>query len=157
MADLLAVQALPLIHELGYDLADLEFVKEGANWYLRFFIEHADAGAPVTTDDCQKVSERLSGWLDDTDPIPQAYFLEVSSPGIERPLKNDKDFVSFQGRMVQVGTFAPIDGHKYLIGILGPATDKELTIKQEGRDYPIPRDMISGVRLYWDEEDEKDK
>ena len=76
---------MPLIRELGYGLVHMELVKEGANWYLRFFIEHLEQDIPITTDDCQRVSEKLSDWLDEADPIPQAYFLEVSSPGIERP------------------------------------------------------------------------
>jgi ribosome maturation factor RimP len=145
-------KAAPVLGELGYDLADLEYVKEGANWYLRFFIEHLDTEAPMSIDDCQKASERLSAWLDEADPIPQAYFLEVSSPGVERPLKKEKDFVRFQGYMVQITTYAPYEGKKLHLGLLGPASEKEITIRQEDKDLTIEREKISGVRLYWTED-----
>jgi ribosome maturation factor RimP len=154
MADKIYEKALPVVRELGYDLADLELVKEGANWYLRFFIEHWPDEQPVDINDCQKVSERLSDWLDETDPIPQAYFLEVSSPGIERPLKQEKDFIRFRGSMVRVNMFAPFQGKKTHLGLLGPVSDKELCLQEESRDLIIPRELISGIHLYWDENEE---
>jgi len=154
LADRIAESVLPILLELGYDLVNTEYVKEGANRYLRFFIEHEDPSEPVTTDDCQTVSEKLSDWLDEADPIPQAYFLEVSSPGIERPLKKEKDFIRFKGHMVQVGTFAPLNGEKQHPGLLGLVTEKELTLKQKDRDLLIPRETISGVRLYWNDKEE---
>ncbi|MDR0469660.1 MAG: ribosome maturation factor RimP [Peptococcaceae bacterium] len=153
MIDKIAEKALPIIRDTGYEMADIELVKEGSNWYLRFFIEHPNPDEPITTDDCGKVSERLSDWLDKEDPIPYAYFLEVSSPGIERPLKTDKDFSRFQGCMVQVMTFAPVDGKKMHIGSLGLVTEKEFVLQQDERDIVFAREKISGVRLYWDEED----
>jgi len=158
LAGRIAGKAAPLILELGYELTDMEFVKEGANWYLRFFIEHKEADAAVTTDDCQLVSERLSLWLDEEDPIPQAYFLEVSSPGVERPLKTSKDFERFQEQMVRVNLFAPVDGGKSHLGLLGPVSGQEIILKQNHRELRIPREMVSGVHLYWpgagDESDE---
>ena len=152
LTDSIAEKALPMIKDLGYDLADLEYVSEGANWYLRFFIENEDADIPVTTDDCQKVSERLSDWLDEADPVPQAYFLEVSSPGLERLLKRDQDFARFQGRKVRVSAFAPVEGAKEHIGSLGPVTDKALFLHQDERELAIPREMIAAVRLHWDDD-----
>ena len=151
LADDIARQALPTVQSMGFDLADTELVKEGANWYLRFFIEHLASDDPVNLDDCQQVSESLSKWLDETDPVPYAYFLEVSSPGIERPLKKEKDFLRFRGHMVQVGAFAPIGGKKRLVGLLGAVDDKELILQMEGQEIQIPRDKISSVRLFWDE------
>lgn len=153
IADRIEEKALPLIRELGYDLTDIEYVREGPNWYLRFFIEHMDTDEPVNTDDCQKVSEKLSAWLDEADPIPQAYFLEISSPGIERPLKKEKDFLRFQGRNVQVTTYAPVAGDKKHYGRLGPVTEKELALRQDKQDILIPRELISGVHLYWDDKE----
>jgi ribosome maturation factor RimP len=148
----IAEKALPIVQGAGYDLADAELVKEGANWFLRFFIERPDPDEAVTTDDCQKVSERLSEWLDEADPIPHAYFLEVSSPGIERALKTEKDFKRFQGRMVQVTAYAPIDGAKTHLGTLGAVTESELSIWQDGRDVKLAREKIASVRLHWDED-----
>ena len=142
------------MQEMGYGLADLELIKEGVNWYLRFYIEHEDPADPVDILDCQRVSERLSDWLDETDPIPQAYFLEVSSPGIERPLKSEKDFIRYQGAVVRVDTSAPIDGKTVHIGLLGPVTAGELTLIQEKQDVVIQRNILSGIHLYWDEEEE---
>ncbi len=154
LAEKIQEKALPIIRELGYDLADMELVKEGANWYLRFFIEHLDAEQIVDIDDCQKVSERLSDWLDETDPIPQAYFLEVSSPGIERPLKKEQDFIRFKGSLVEVSLFAPFQGKKTYVGSLGDVSDKELILGQDDRDLTIPREMIANIHLYWDENEE---
>ncbi|MCL1849309.1 MAG: ribosome maturation factor RimP [Clostridiales bacterium] len=136
-------------------MADLELVKEGANWYLRFFIEHQAQEEPVTIDDCQAASEKLSDWLDENDPIPQAYFLEVSSPGIERPLKKEGDYARFQGSMVQVKTYKPVNGGKAHIGLLGPVSDETLILRQDGEDVTIARDMISGVYLYWDDKEDE--
>ena len=149
LAGLISAQATPIVMDLGYELADLELVKEGANWYLRFFIEHAELGEAITTDDCQKVSEKLSDWLDEADPIPQSYFLEVSSPGLERPLKTEKDFARFRGCMVQVGTYAPVHGGKLHIGRLGEVTESELRLTIGDHELTIERDKISSVRLHW--------
>ena len=147
LLDQILEAAEPRVEALGYDLADLEFVKEGANWYLRFFI---DKEGGVDLDDCQKVSDMLSDWLDETDPIPQAYFLEVSSSGIERVLKRDKDFLRFAGSAVAVRLFGPWQGHKQYEGILGEATATDLSITDgQGQILKIPRDMISRVNLVW--------
>ncbi|MEL7623275.1 MAG: ribosome maturation factor RimP [Clostridiales bacterium] len=154
LAERIQEKAVPIIRELGYELADMELVKEGANWYLRFFIEHLDVEKTVDIDDCQKVSERLSDWLDETDPIPQAYFLEVSSPGIERPLKKEQDFIRFKGSMVEVSLFAPFQGKKNYVGSLGTLSANELFLVQDDRDLGIPREMIASVHLYWDENGE---
>ena len=161
LVEMIAEKTRPIIRGMDYDLVDIEFAKEGVNRYLRFFIEHTDVDLPVTTDDCQQVSERLSVWLDEADPIPQAYFLEVSSPGLERPLKDQRDYDRFLGRMVLVETSAPVEGEVSHIGHLGPATGKGLVLKQKDRELSIPADVISGARLYWMEEDvarnQKDK
>lgn len=147
LLDQIMEAAEPRIEALGYDLADLELVKEGANWYLRFFI---DKEGGVDLDDCQKTSEMLSDWLDETDPIPQAYFLEVSSPGIERVLRRDKDYLRFAGSAVAVKLFGPWQGHKQYEGILGETTADYITITDDqGQALQIPRDMISRVNLVW--------
>ena len=139
-----------LVLDAGYDLADIELVKEGANWYLRFFIERVDPDEAISIDDCEKVSEILSDWLDANDPIPQAYFLEVSSPGIERPLKREKDFLRFRESVVKVSAYAPVHGKKTHIGLLGPVTERELTLTVDGEDLLFDRDKVASVRLHWD-------
>jgi len=154
LADRIAEKTLPMIRDMGYDLADIELVKEGANRYLRFFIEHLDPAIPVNTDDCQAVSEKLSDWLDEADPIPQAYFLEVSSPGLERRIRSEKDFTRFQGHMTQVSTYAPLNGEKLHLGLLGPVSPEEVILRRKDGDISIPREKISVIRLYWNEQEE---
>ena len=99
----------PIIAEKGLELVDLEFVKEGVNWYLRVYIDK-DGG--VNIDDCEAVSRALEVKLDEKDPIEQAYILEVSSPGIDRPLKKDADFVKYQGEIIDVKLYKAQDGSK---------------------------------------------
>ena len=103
--DLVTELVLPIVEKNSFELVDVEFVKEGANWFLRVYI---DKEGGITLDDCQIVSEELSVLLDEKDPINRRYFLEVSSPGIERPLKKDRDFERFKGSLVKVKTFNAI-------------------------------------------------
>ncbi|RYD06553.1 hypothetical protein N752_02485 [Desulforamulus aquiferis] len=103
----------PVINELNLELVDVDYVKEGGNWYLRVFIDKLGG---VDLDDCQTASEKVDVVLDELDPISQAYFLEVSSPGIERPLKKPADFERFKGHLINVTTYAPIDGNKSFKG-----------------------------------------
>jgi len=139
--------AEPLCEEEGLELVDVEFVKEG-EWYLRIFIDTLGE-EKMGLDQCEVVSRKISKVLDETDPIVQAYRLEVSSPGIERPLKKDKDFLRFQGRKVKVRFFKPWNGAKELEGILGAVTADVLML--EGTEnYEIPRTEISKVNLVWD-------
>jgi ribosome maturation factor RimP len=103
--------AKPIIEELGLELVDIEYVREGADWYLRIYIDK-DGG--VTLDDCESVSRPLSKKLDEVDPIPQAYLLEVSSPGVERPFKKDRDFEKAIGENVKIKFYKAINGKKQL-------------------------------------------
>src|SRR5664279_4772445 len=86
----------PIVREQGLELVNVEYIREGAHWYLRLYIDK-DGG--VDMDDCSRVSHMVSEMLDQNNPIPQAYMLEVSSPGLERPLKKEADFVRFQGSL----------------------------------------------------------
>ena len=149
--------AQPILAELGYELADLELAKEGANWYLRFFIDKEGREGSVDLEDCRRASEALSPWLDEADPIPHAYFLEVSSPGIERVLKKDKDFAAFAGRWIQVSLYSPIDGQKIYIGTLGPVTADCLSLTVEEKELSIAREKIAKVQLYWKGEDDDEE
>ena len=100
----------PVVEREGYELVDTEFVKEGPDWFLRVYI---DQESGIQVDDCAKISHLLSEFLDkEEDLIPQAYYLEVSSPGIERVLKKDKDFVRFQGSKIQVKLFTKFNDRK---------------------------------------------
>ena len=89
----------PVLEELAYELVDLEFVKEGQSWYLRLYL---DKEGGITLDDCEKASRAIEVVMDEKDPIEQAYYLEVSSPGLDRPLKKEKDFIKYAGEVVDV-------------------------------------------------------
>ncbi len=139
--------AEPVVESMDMELVAVEFVKEGANWYLRIYIDKEDG---VDLDDCQAVSTVLSDLLDEKDPISQAYFLEVSSPGIERILFRGKDFVRFQEALVNVHTYAPINGSKVIKGKLGPVNEENLVLYlEDGEELSVPRNKIAQVRLAW--------
>ncbi|UCZ51688.1 ribosome maturation factor RimP [Bacillus shivajii] len=138
----------PILDELSLELVEVEFKKEGKSWFLRVYIDGENG---VDLDDCTKVSERLSEALDQSDPIEQAYYLEVSSPGAERPLKKEKDFQKAIGKNVNVTTYAPIDGEKTFEGKLvdfnGEALTVEMTIKTRKKEVNIPYDKVAKARL----------
>lgn len=142
--DIVAEMTLPITEKNKFELVDVEFVKEGANWYLRVYI---DKPGGVTIDDCQSVSEELSEKLDETDPIPQSYFLEVSSPGLDRPLKTERDFEKYKGELVEVKLFQSVDGKKVFEGELLGLLDGQVAIKQpDGNEMSFERSKISTVR-----------
>ncbi|WP_027718248.1 ribosome maturation factor RimP [Desulfovirgula thermocuniculi] len=137
--------ARPVVASLGMELVDVEYVKEGGRWYLRVFI---DKPGGVTLDDCQAVSERLDPLLDETDPIPHSYHLEVSSPGVERPLKKPSDYERFAGRRVQLTTFTSLDGQKRFTGHLVGLVDQEVVlVTDDGRERRIPLAQVAQARL----------
>ena len=103
----------------------------------------------IDLDDCELISRALSDILEEKDPIAQAYRLEVSSPGIERPLKRTKDFQRFAGEKVQVRTFSEVEGKKQFIGILGETTEEAVLLDVEGTIISIPRKKISKANLVW--------
>lgn len=117
--------AKPIAEGLGLVLVDVEFVREGKDWYLRVYIDK-DGG--VTLDDCEAVSRPLSDKLDKLDPIPQAYLLEVSSPGVERPFKTSRDFEKAIGENVRVKLYKAINGRKTIDGILEKYDGETVTI-----------------------------
>lgn len=129
--EIVADLALPVVERNNFELVDVEFVKEGANWYLRIYIDKPEG---INLDDCQIVSEELGEILDRVDPIEQSYFLEVSSPGLERPLKRDRDFEKYKGELVEVKVFQAVNGKKIFEGeLLGLINDK-ICIKPEGSE-----------------------
>lgn len=148
VTDLTAEIVTPILDELGLELVDVEFKKEGPNWFLRIFID-SDTG--VDLDDCSQVSEKVSEKLDALDPIEQPYFLEVSSPGAERPLKKEQDLIKAVGKNVYVSTYEPIDGEKGFEGLLksfdGEQLEIEVKIKTMKKVYTIPYEKVASARL----------
>ncbi|SFJ23213.1 ribosome maturation factor RimP [Thermoflavimicrobium dichotomicum] len=137
--------ALPILQAEGLELVDIEFKKEGQNWFLRVFIDREEKG--VDLDDCTRVSEKLSEALDQTDPIPGAYILEVSSPGAERPLKKSSDFKRAIGKYVHISTYEPIDGNKVFEGMLTHYGEDHLTVEVNGRSITLPLAKVAKARL----------
>jgi ribosome maturation factor RimP len=138
----------PLIEEKGMELVDVEFVKEGQNWFLRIFIDKENG---ITLDDCELISRAVSDILDREDPISQSYHLEVSSPGIERPLKKTKDFLRFINNIVEIKTFTPVAGKKKHRGELINADEERITLLIDQEEMIFPRDKISKANLVWDD------
>ncbi len=142
----------PLLAETAMSLVDVEYVRE-KDWYLRIFI---DKPVGVEIDDCQMVSEQLTALLDEKDPIPDKYFLEVSSPGIDRPLKKDKDFEAAYGTKVDIMFFAPWEGLKNLTGVLETHDDEAVWVRKiiKGKEFKNPdrieRKLISVIRPHID-------
>lgn len=145
--DLIAKEVEQIIEGTGLELVDVEYVRE-RNWYLRVFI---DKEGGVDLEDCQAVSEKLSKVLDEKDPISDNYLLEVSSPGLDRILKKDKDFVRYAGRSVDIHFFKAHDGVKYLTAeLVGKTDDGQLQVRLDDRDETIDMKDISQVRLHID-------
>jgi len=145
VVDIVKDLVLPVIEENGFELEDIEFVKEGKEWFLRVYIDK-DGG--ITLDDCQIVSEYLSDKLDEVDPIPHPYYLEVSSPGLDRPLKTERDFEKYKGRLVEVHLYEAVDGQKLIEGELMGLKENRISLKiSEDKIIEIPREKVSQVRL----------
>ncbi len=142
----------PILEDTGISLVDVEYVRE-KDWYLRIYI---DKPGGVEIDDCQFVSEKLAEVLDEKDPIKEKYYLEVSSPGIDRPLKKDKDFTANYGKKVDIQFFSPFEGTKELTGILLSHTEADVEVKriikgkEEKNPIKIERKLISVIRPHID-------
>lgn len=134
----------PILEESQLELTDVEFVKEGATYYLRIYI---DKEGGVTIEHCQKTSKTLEAILDEKDPIKDPYILEVSSPGLDRVLKKDKDFEKFTGSMIDVKLYEPINKKKQLIAKLLAKTPEYLIIEDEGNEIKIAIKNVAIVRL----------
>ena len=126
----------PFLDENGFELVDIEYVKEGGNWFLRVF---ADKEGGIDIDECGRISEYLSAKLDETDPIPDAYFLEVSSPGAERPLKKPEDMAKAVGKHVFMTTYEPIDGAKEFEGKLLSFDGEQAVVEVGKKKHALPR------------------
>ncbi|UJL47965.1 ribosome maturation factor RimP [Virgibacillus sp. NKC19-16] len=138
----------PILEKRNLELVDINYEKEGKNWFLRIYIDKAGG---VDISECGDVSEELSEKLDETDPIKEAYFLEVSSPGVERPLKTKEDVENNLHKNVYLKLYEPIDGSKEHEGILKDFTNDIVTIeykvKTQKKQVEIPYDKIAKARL----------
>ncbi|MCL4516031.1 MAG: ribosome maturation factor RimP [Firmicutes bacterium] len=134
----------PIAQAKEVELVDVEFVREGGQWFLRVYI---DKPGGVAIDDCQAVSEPLSAELDRLDPISYSYTLEVSSPGLERPLRKDADYVKFAGRKIRLTTFEAINGKKEWQGRLIGLVDGEAQVETGSGMLSIPLRKIARANL----------
>ncbi|HHX51520.1 MAG TPA: ribosome maturation factor RimP [Clostridia bacterium] len=138
--DIVSSLLLPVIKELGFELVDVEFVKEGPHRYLRLFIDHPDG---VDLKACETVSRAAELLLDEKDPISESYILEVSSPGLTRPLKKEADFQRCLGQRVVVNTYVPVEGRKSIEGVLEDFDQDTLVLKEDRERVVIPRNKVS--------------
>ncbi|WP_427338693.1 ribosome maturation factor RimP [Caloranaerobacter sp. DY30410] len=137
--------ALQIVKDYGFELVDVEFVKEGSQRFLRIFIDKIGG---ITIEDCQKVSERLSDRLDEIDPIEENYYLEVSSPGLDRPLKTENDYKKSLGKEVEISLYKPIEGKKKFIGKLKNYDATTVTIElDQGSLITIDKKDLAKINL----------
>ena len=135
---------LPIAEENGVEIYDVEYVKEGSDWYLRVYI---DKEGGIAVDDCEVISRILSDWLDQTDFIEDSYIMEISSPGLDRPLKKEKDFARSIGKLVEIRTYRPIEKQKEFCGELTAYDNNSVTIDEEGTPRTFDKKDIALVRL----------
>jgi len=136
--------------ENGFELHRTEFVKEGSIWYLRVFVDKLteDGYDYMTSDDCETVSRYLSKCLDEADPIEQNYYLEVSSPGMDRPLISEKDYERFSGCLVDISLYKALEGRKTFSATLVNKVDGNVTVKDEkGIEINLPLESIAKINL----------
>jgi len=135
-----------LVVSEGMELVDLEYRRQGPRWVLRLFIDKEDG---VTIDDCANISKELGDLLDVKDIIPQAYVLEVSSPGLNRPLRKKEDFSRFAGRKVQIRLFTPMEGRKKIVGnLVGIENETVIVAAPEGRCSVALKDIDRANLVY---------
>lgn len=140
LRDTLAALLAPVVEALGYELWELEYSAGRGNGMLRLYI---DAAAGITLDDCERVSRAVSERLDAADPIPGQYTLEVSSPGLERPLRSAAHFARFVGEAVSVETVQPVEGRRRFRGRLAAAGAETVELEVDGRRWTLP---LGGIR-----------
>lgn len=150
VVDLVSTLLEDIVEDTPFEIVDVEFVKEGKSWFLRVF---ADKPGGIDIDECAVISEKLSEKLDNItpDPIPQAYFLEVSSPGAERPLKNNQDLTNAINKYIHISFYQLYEGQKFMEGHLISFDDFELklSIKDKTRTkiITVERKIIAKMRL----------
>jgi ribosome maturation factor RimP len=134
----------PVVTGLGYELVGVEYLAQGHHSLLRVYVD-SDAG--ITVDDCADVSRQLSAMLDVEDPLPGAYSLEVSSPGVDRPLFEAADFERFSGQQARIRLLAPLDGQRKFKGVLTGIQNNNVLLMEDGREVSVPLDRIAKANL----------
>ncbi len=132
----------------NFELVDVEYVKEGANWYLRIYI---DKEGGINIDDCELVSRAVEEKLDAANFIEDAYILEVSSPGLTRPLKKEKDYARSIGKLIDIKTFKPVEKRKDFVGRLKAYDKDTVTIVEDTAELVIERANIANIRLAFED------
>lgn len=139
---------LPIVEANGFELVDVEYVREGGSWYLRAYI---DKEGGITVDDCEIVSRAFSDRLDENDFIEDAYILEVSSPGLGRPLKKEKDYRRSMGKELEIRTYRAVDRCREFYGVLTAYDEDSVTIEEEdGTLRTFAKTDIALIRLAFD-------
>lgn len=138
---------MPIIEEGNFELVDVEYVKEGSNFYLRIY---ADKEGGINIDDCVMISRALEAKLDEDDFISEAYILEVSSPGLGRPLKKEKDFKRSIGKELDIKLYKAIDKQKEFTGVLTSYTADEIVLDIDGTEHTFDRKDLALIRLALD-------
>ena len=134
----------PIVEEKGFELVDVEYVKEAGCWYLRGYI---DKPGGITVNDCEAVSRVFSDKLDENDFIEDSYIMEISSPGLDRPLKKEKDFIRSMGREVELRTYRPIRKQKEFYGILAAYDENSVTLETEEGAQKFDKKEIALIRM----------
>ena len=134
----------PIVESKGFELVDVEYVKEAGTWYLRGYI---DKPGVLTVNDCEDVSRAFSDILDEQDFIEDSYIMEISSPGLDRPLKKEKDFKRSLGKLVEIRTYRPIEKQKEFCGILNAYDSNSVTIDEDGTERTFDKKDIALIRL----------
>jgi ribosome maturation factor RimP len=137
----------PIVEAHGFELVDVEYVKEGSNYYLRAYIDKPQG---ITVDDCEVVSRAFSQKLDEEDFIEEAYIMEVSSPGLGRPLKKEKDYKRSMGKELEIRTYRAVNREKEFYGILTAYDENSVTIDCEGEEKTFQKSDIALIRLAFD-------
>ena len=138
---------IPIVADAGVEIYDVEYVKEGSDWYLRVYIDKPEG---VNINDCEVVNRALSAKMDELDFIDDAYILEVSSPGLGRALKKERHFEKSIGQEVEVKTYKAIDKEKQFVGILQSYEDGVITIETEKKEMKFEKADVASVRLTFD-------
>lgn len=138
----------PILDRMNFELVDVEYVKEGGTWYLRAYI---DKEGGITVNDCEAVAREMNEILDKEDFVEDSYVFEVSSPGLGRPLKKEKDYVRSMGKEVEIRTYRAINREKEFYGILSAYDENTVTIKTEdGTEMTFEKSDIALIRLAFD-------
>ena len=137
--------AQPIADELGYDIWDIQYVKEGAEWYLRVFIDKEDG---IDIDDCEAMTRPLNEKLDELDPIKGGYIFEVGSAGLERELVREEHFKACTGLEVRAHLFMNVNGSRDIIGTLASYSKESVKLVTDGEEKKIPLSDIAYIRLY---------